>query len=206
MRSAFLKPIAALAVSLLLGAPLGANAVTFNIVYDNLGGNNVIDTVIGKGTFSYSGPLTFGAFALNTLTGVTFNASFNNGDTFTLANLTNNTSQDGIDVFSLGGGNAGLVFTGSGGKAGGSFDLFDASGISLSHEPTSAINNPLGCCGGNGIINEYIESGGALNGLGDYQATLQQTVPEPAPLALIGIGFAGIALARRRAVPQSRSS
>ena len=179
-----------------------ANAVTFNIVYDDLGGNQAIDTIIGTGTFSYDGSLTFGAFALNSLTNLTFNASFDNGHTFTTADLTTNTSTSGIDVFDLGGGLAGLVFTGSGGGViGGSLDLAHGTSIGtnfLVHEPTSDITNPIGCCGGNGLINEYQEFAEGGSGGGEYQATATITVPEPASIALLGIGLAGLGLSRRK--------
>lgn len=197
----WLAPLAA-ASALCFGGV--AHAVTFNLFYDNYA-DQVIGTnnIVGTGTFSYSGPLTFGSFALDSLSGVSYSASFDGGlYTFGTADIQSDPSVIGIDVFNLGGGTAGMVFTGTeASNPYGSLDLINPAGNILSHEPTSTISNPVGCCGGNGTINEYfLALSSSAEGdiyYGDYLATtggLPSSVPEPQTLADFGIGLIAIVL------------
>jgi hypothetical protein len=183
--------VAILLVGLLNAGP--ANAVSFYLLYDDVG-DQVIGTanIIGTGTFSYDGPATVGSFALNSLTGMTFNATIL-GSSFSTPDILTDLSATGINVFSLGGGDYGLVFTGNGGQtSGGSLDLLNGFGDVLTHEPTSAINDPIGCCGGNGTINLYQENPPQV--FGDYSAS---TIPEPGTAALLALGLLGLAAPRR---------
>lgn len=179
-----------------------ANAASYYLQYDDAA-DGVIGTgsIIGTGTFSYDGPATAGSFALSSLTGMTFDATIL-GASFSTADILSDLSTTGISVFSLGGGEFGLVFTGNGGQpGGGSLDLrngFQFEDNLLTHEPTSAINDPIGCCGGNGTINLY-----ALNpqpgatgpeSFGDYSAS---TIPEPGTAALLAVGLLSFAATRR---------
>lgn len=177
-----------------------AGAVTFDLLYDDVDDQTIgTATIVGTGTFSYDGPATVGSFPLSSLSGFAFNAIIL-GVPFTTADILSNPATTGISVFSLGAGQFGLVFTGAGGTFNsGSLDLENGPGDVLSHEPTSAINNPIGCCGGNGTTNLYYMN---LSGndphpptvVGDYSAT---AIPEPGTLALSAVGLLGLAASRR---------
>jgi len=172
-----------------------ASAATFNLVYDNAP-DQVLGTsaLVGSGTFTYDGPAVAGAFALSSLAGMTFDALIM-GRTVATADLATDLSTSGIFVYSIGGGEFGMVFTGSGGSYNGSFDLV-TPGITdiLTHEPTSAIGDPLGCCGGTGSVNRYV-LGGPASQQGDYAATTAP-IPEPCTLALCMFGLIGLTASR----------
>jgi hypothetical protein len=119
------------------------------------------------------------------------------GVAFTTADIQTDLARAGIFVFSLGGGEFGLTFTGDRpGTFGGSLDLRKANSDALSHEPTLAIDNPVGCCGGTGTLNQYIflyyQSGSG--GAGDYLAS---TIPEPGTGLLVALGLVALASRRR---------
>jgi hypothetical protein len=181
-------------------AAASAHAATFNLFYDDYGDQTIgTTTVVGSGTFSYSGPATVGSFLLSSLSGLAFNATIV-GSAFTTADILSNPVTTGISVFDLGGGEFGLVFTGQGESLyGGSLDLEHPteSGNHVTHEPTSAINDPIGCCGGNGTINLYrFDDGVSTLVAGDYFATTA-AIPEPGTLALLALGLLGLTGWRR---------
>lgn len=175
-------------------------AALFNIVYDDFD-DQLIGSVVGTGTFGYDGLATAGNFALSTLTNISFNASFVTGESFTTSDLITDLTRTRISVFDPGGGELGLVFTGSGGlTVRGSLEAEDSNGRNLSHEPTrGAIGDPTGCCGGNGTISIYVlgNAGHVPVFVGDYSARVA-TLPEPSGLILMGIGLTGITFLRKR--------
>lgn len=182
-----------LAASLLTLTTTTANSATFEIIYDDTP-NNEIGNIVGYGTFSYDGPVQFGSFSLDSLTNLAFYAEVG-GNFYTIDDLLTVTSESGITVFNLGGGSAGLVFTGEGGYQSGSFDL-DNGNDYLTHEPTDSISERTGCCGGDGTINYYM----TRDYYGDYQATSVAAIPEPSTYALMagGLSLVGFMAMRRR--------
>ena len=180
---------------LLLYSAGSGHAASFTIVYDDVA-NGSIGSPVGTGTFSYDGPPVVGSFALSSLTGVSFDVSFPGvGATFSTADVVSDLDFSGIHVFGAGAGQFGLVFSG-GPIVVGSLNAIDADGVLLTHEPTFAIDNPIGCCGGNGTINLYqlIDDNGAFFLFGDYRALT--AVPAPSSVAVVVLGLLGIVGAR----------
>jgi len=176
-----------------------ANAATFHIVYDAVP-DQVIGTLVGSGTFSYDGPPAAGAFTLSSLTGLTFDATVS-GQSFTTADLRTSLSLNGIFVYSTGGGEYGMVFTGLGVSNTGSLNLNNGA-MSLSHEPTFSVGNRVGCCGGNGSVNLYKMFVTTLPAqpTGDYMAGTLLLVPEPSALALCTVGLIALIASRRLSI------
>lgn len=199
MRAALIRSlVAALAIPsaispIVAGALLcadSAHAVTFNLLYDG-DADQTLDAndIVGTGTFSYDGPAAAGSFALSSLTGITFDAIVR-GTAFSTADIRADSDLTGIVVFSLGGGEFGLAFSGNrSGVVGGSLDLRNDLGI-LSHEPTVALDDSVGCCGGTGTVNQYITFLGSVSASGDYWAA---TIPEPSTGLLVIAGLLGLA-------------
>lgn len=201
-RSALLRVVLILSVVTLISAG-PAHAVLFDLTYDDFDDQLIgTNSIVGSGTFSYDGPAQLGGTALSALTNMTFNATVA-GQTFTTADIDTDLDASGIFVFDLGGGKFGLVFTGDGGIVVGSLDLRNSGGFILSHEPSASINDPIGCCGGNGMTNLYFSAGVDPEvSFGDYTAT---AVPEPTTLALLGAGLVAVRARRRREIPWSHS-
>src|SRR5258708_5733111 len=92
-------------VSLLVYAPILpvgmlyaglASAASFDLLYDDVGDQTIgTASIIGSGTFNYSGSATVGSFALSSLSGVSFNAIIL-GMPFTTADILSNPSTTGI--------------------------------------------------------------------------------------------------------------
>ena len=185
--------LASLAVLL---SPMAANAVLIELTYDDLGDQTIgTDNIVGTGTFSFDGSAIVGFYALSSLTNMAFSASFDSGETFNTSDIMTDLDFTGIFIYDAGSGRFGLLFTGNGGRSGGgSLDLQNDLGQILTHEPSSAINDPIGCCGGDGMVNLYAMG----EYFGDYQGLT--AVPEPGTLALLGIGLFGMGLARRKKV------
>lgn len=184
-RASALIPVLALACA---GA---AHAATFQITYDTTPNAAIDGPIVGTGTFSYDGAAAAGSFLLSDLTGVSFSATFTGGVTFSGPPFDPaDQSLIGIDVTDVGGGVFQLIFTGQSAGTNGSLDIITATGA-LSHQPSDLL-------GGNAGMRLYFanDSTTGLSAFGDYLVT--SAVPEPATLALFGMGIAGIGLARKR--------
>ena len=189
-----------LLIALLLTLPFQAQAALFRISYDDTPTSdpifpNPLSDIVGTGLFGYDGAATIGSFVVSELNNVTFSAQFVGGQSFSTGDITDTA---GISVFSLEGGSLGLVFTGSS-TFGGSFGLVNAFDDTLGHEPTYAVGERLGCCGGNGTENEYSQAslilGDPRGVAGSYAAV---SVPEPATLGMLGAGLLTLGVKRRR--------
>jgi hypothetical protein len=171
-----------------------AQAVIFDLTYDDTPTGAIDGNIIGTGTFSYDGPAVAGSFLLSNLTGISFSATFTGGASFSgppfdPANL----ALIGIDVADVGGGVFELIFTGNSAGTTGSLDILTGTGI-LSHEP-----GPL--LGGGTGPNLYFANDGptGLDAFADYLARSRSNVPEPSVALMLSLGVAGLGWMRRRA-------
>ncbi|MGD1703217.1 PEP-CTERM sorting domain-containing protein [Dapis sp. BLCC M229] len=188
--------IAAAGVTMISFQTIPAHAAQFNFTFDDIIDNNLAEPFVGSGVLSFDGDAEVGTYTLDSLSNLDMNFSFDDGSSFDIGDLRTNLSLAGISIFDLGAGELGLVFTGFNGLiVGGSIDFQNDFDTLLTFEPTGSIDNPIGCCGGDGVTNLYanlLPDGNSFETsfFGSYTAVSSVSTPEPASL----LGFLGISI------------
>lgn len=170
---------------------------TFDLIYDGIPDGVLAGPFVGFGTVSYDDPVSTGSFALSSLTNLSITIGFITGDVFTLADIATDPDFAFIDVFDIGGGEFGMVFSGTGDTSafGGSLD-FETLDALVTHEPYDV---GVPCCGGSGEINLYgFENFAGGDFFGDYGVVELSAIPLPATALPLGAGLAGLGFAARR--------
>ncbi|GAX36208.1 hypothetical protein [Nodularia sp. NIES-3585] len=108
------------AVTVIGATPLKSQALTFDFTFDNTFDGTVTAPIVGTGTFSFDGDIADGQVALTSLANFDFAFNFNDGSSFTnadiatpLANILVNIATIGSDRFVNFGGSGGGPFGGS---------------------------------------------------------------------------------------------
>ena len=176
-------------------------AMTYQFMFDNRGLGQPpppLPPFIGSGTLTIANNPGTGTFALNSLGG--FSLSFTVGtSTFTTADIRTPISEVLVVITATSAGQQ-VQFsnnspTGSGtGPVGGSLDLMNAAGATLSFEPPAF--------GGTNLYQLIAPGGTGLLAAGNYRGLSGASVPEPSSFALCALaGAVGLTVARARRQP-----
>lgn len=185
-----------MAVLLAVGSMLSlgaAHANDFTVYFTNGDPGNAI---VGSGTFSFDGTYDDGTYMLTDLSN--YDIDFNvYGESFTTSDIDTSNLAD-LEVVLYGGGTNFYFDTDCSDQscyssiAGGSLELDNSGGGILATEPNFAGNPPLDVY----MIGD--DSGPEAGGIYTTNANVLSSVPEPAPLLLLGTGLIGMFLLRRR--------
>jgi len=168
----------------LLSFTAPANALSFNLNFDNTADNTLSAPFVGTGTFSFTGNVSDGTYTLTSLPDYNFNITFGT-TTFTNANITTTPS---TVLAIISGSGTGINFsntspTGDGGSSG-SIDFINGLN-DLTFEPP----------GFGGNLNLYQASANSSNYLGNYTNPAPTPVPfefEPTGAVVILGGLCGL--------------
>ncbi|MEI6332845.1 MAG: PEP-CTERM sorting domain-containing protein [Pseudanabaena sp.] len=149
----------------LLSFTAPANALSFNLNFDNTADNTLSAPFVGTGTFSFTGNVSDGTYTLTSLPDYNFNITFGT-TTFTNANITTTPS---TVLAIISGSGTGVKFSNNTSNgAGGSIDFIN--GINdLSFEPPSF--------GGN--LNLYFANVNSTQYFGNYGVSAATPTPVP---------------------------
>ena len=183
-------PIGVLGLAALLSLGSAATCpadVTFSFSFDGIPDGAVSSPLVGSGTVTLSSDPGPGTYALTSFASFSMSFAFNDGNTYTDADISTPLSEVLVVLYDAGG-REGLFFSNTkdfgSGPAGGSIDFGLVDGLTF--EPPGFGGSPL----------TLFEEGDASTGFfGDYVAV--NAVPEPSSLIGLALGGGLLGLAAR---------